>query len=106
MSEVVLVALTNEERDFLRRLPALEDLIKNLTARVDQENRTRIHHKDLLSPRMVGKLCGCQAETVRKAVVMGKLPAIPVQVARGGRAGLVVRRADAEAWLAKGKPVR
>jgi hypothetical protein len=107
MSDVVLVPLTEEERAALGRLPAIAALLVRLEAgKSAREVPAETTSRDLLSPRLVGKLCGCNAETVRTAVVMGFLHAITVQRARGGRQGLLISRAEALAWLAKGRPVR
>lgn len=107
MGNLILVQLTPEEREALGRLPDIEVLIKRLAAhQVGSHAAVSVDCKKLLSPRRVGLMCGCNAETVRKAVVMGLLAAIPLQRARGGRQGLLITREAAADWLARGRPVR
>lgn len=107
MDSLILVQLTTEEREALGRLPAIEALMNKLAARQANVGPVLpLHRQNLLSPREVGKVCGCNAETVRRAIVMGLLPAITLQRARGGRQGLLIAREAAAEWLARGRPVR
>ena len=106
MSEVILIHLSREEYAALQRLPNLEQFISQMIENKKKENISTLSRKDLLSPTQVAELCGCHPETVRKAVVMGKLQAIPVQKTRGGRPGFVVERAAAQEWLMKGRPLK
>lgn len=105
MSTIVFVELTEAERQALSRIPALEVMLARMAQQVEQKQGKCLNPKDKLSPKKVGELCGCKAEVVRKAVVMGKLVAYPVLKTRGGKAGIVVMRDDAEAWLKKGRPI-
>ena len=102
---IIIVELSESERAALSRIPALESLLLKMAHQADQKQPKGLDPKDKLSPKKVGELCGCKAEVVRKAVVMGKLVAYPVLKTRGGKAGIVVMREDAEAWLKKGRPI-
>jgi hypothetical protein len=103
---IILVHLSEAERQAISRLPALEQLIAKMTQQAAKQKKEIESHKDILSPTKAGKLCGCNPETIRKAAVIGILPAIPVAKTRGGKPGILIAREDALAWLLKGKPLK
>ena len=105
--KIIVVSMTEEERDALRRLPMaliLMERYKHLAVSPPVAASAPSDDDVWLTDEQVRTLCRCHICRVRKAKATGALPSTEKSRGKGGKLICYVKRDDAMRWMEQGRP--
>ncbi len=102
---IIVVPMSEEEREGLRSISTAVNLLKRHTELLPQEYKPPTPPGEpWLTVDEVRTLCRCQIGRVRRAIASGALPATDESQGKGGKKIKYVEREIAMRWMRSGRP--
>ena len=105
--QIIVVSMTAEERDAIRRLPMAVTLLERQAMQLIPSSaflKPTQGEEIWMTAEEVRVLCRCHIGRVRRAIVTGALPSTARSRGKGGRQICYVKKDDAMDWMEHGRP--